>query len=307
MCGFLFLKKKSPSTIRRASFETSLIDQEWQGPDAQETMALEEGRILIGHNRLAVIDPIARSDQPMRSRCGNYWIRFNGEIYNHLDIRKKLQLVCETNSDTETILEAFARIGDSAVNLLEGMFAFVIYSTRSGEWIAARDSFGIKPLYYYQGKTVTIYGSEPAVISQLMDCKVDSDSMQEWHLTRRPVPGKSYFRDIFEHTPAIHCTASDGTTKYWHLRETETEFCQNEFESLVCESVLNHELSDVTNVSLLSGGLDSAVITGLSHVRNSYSIGLINSNEIRGTEDSAQTLNRELVSVLVSEEELTET
>lgn len=96
MCGFIFsvyfdqLQKKLVTGLRRMS---------WRGPDAESHYELNEGRVFLGHRRLAVIDPQHRSDQPMRSRCGRYHIVFNGEIYNHLEIRRDLGLSCETLSD----------------------------------------------------------------------------------------------------------------------------------------------------------------------------------------------------------------
>ena len=115
-----------------------------RGPDEQTTF--EEGNVQLHHHRLAILD-IAGGHQPMHQ--GNLTIIFNGEIYNHLEVRKKLNLNCHTNSDTETILQAYGKIGPACLQEFDGMFAFVIYDRKKNALFLARDRAGKKPLYYY--------------------------------------------------------------------------------------------------------------------------------------------------------------
>ena len=92
MCGFLFVDQARGNRIDKEKFSAYLNRQSWRGPDEQHVFMLADGRFLLGHNRLSVIDPASRSDQPMASRNGRYFIVYNGEIYNHLSLRSQLNL-----------------------------------------------------------------------------------------------------------------------------------------------------------------------------------------------------------------------
>jgi len=307
MCGILFVFQLGTKKITGKVFEDALKNQGWRGPDTTNLVALHDGSILIGHNRLSIIDISARANQPMLSQNGRYLIAFNGEIYNHLELRKELGLQGATTSDTETILEGYAQLGEKIIDMLEGMFSLIIYDKATDTWISARDSLGIKPLYMHEAGKFTVIGSEPGVIAELCQLSVDELAVSEWKLARRPCPGASFFRGLREHPPGA-IVRSDGSSRvYWKLEASGEHYEQEHFELLLRKSVTEHEISDVTNVALLSGGLDSAVITGLSKVRKAYSIGLKDNNEISGAKDTASTLNRELVEVIVSDDELFDT
>ena len=99
--------------------------------------------------RLSILDPDPRSNQPMHSRSGKSVIVYNGEVYNHRQLARKWQLSLQTTSDTEVVLEGFEKYGVDILPQLEGMFAFAIYNKNNGEICVARDSVGIKPLYYF--------------------------------------------------------------------------------------------------------------------------------------------------------------
>lgn len=308
MCGFIFLKQSNSFKVSRNSFKRAVNAQLWRGPDAMKVEAYQEGQVLMGHNRLAVIDPVPRSDQPMESHDGRFVIIYNGEIYNHREIKRTLNIDCVTNSDTEIILEGYAKLGKDIVNLLDGMFAFVIYDKSENTWFSARDFMGIKPMYYYEDSEVTVIGSEPAPIAEMLSLTLDSDSIKEWRLARRPVPGNTYFRNLKEHLPGTWRDSNHNSRKYWKLSDVQSSgFEQSEFEYLLRNSVSMHEMSDVTNVSLLSGGLDSAVITGLSNTNRSYCVGLPDNNEFSGAYESAKVLGRELMTKTVSNTQLEET
>ncbi|MBV6272953.1 asparagine synthase (glutamine-hydrolyzing) [Alcaligenaceae bacterium CGII-47] len=304
MCGFIFISQSSSNRVSINNFVRALKSQDWRGPDAIHHIALKNERILIGHNRLSVLDLRANADQPMISNNDRYVIVFNGEIYNHQLLRKELKLQCRTSSDTETILEGYAQIGEKIIDLLEGMFAFVIYDKLADTWVCARDSLGIKPLYIYQTNNLTVIGSEPGIIADLCKLSVDQVAVEEWKVARRPTPGASYFLGLKEHLPGMLSRSDTSTTSYWKLKPSDKSYSQEEFESLLQESITTHEISDVVNVALLSGGLDSAVITGLSNIKKTYCIGLSENNEFAGAKDTADTLGRELVKVVVDNNDL---
>ncbi|MFM0499393.1 asparagine synthase (glutamine-hydrolyzing) [Paraburkholderia caffeinilytica] len=306
MCGLIFLQQNSERPVSRERFETALNAQSWRGPDAQQIIVENEGQFLLGHNRLSIIDPVARSNQPMRSACGRYLMVFNGEIYNHLDLRKSLKVNFKTTSDTETIIEGFARHGIDFLSRLDGMFALVIYDSEHKNWLAARDPFGIKPLFIYRSDDMVALGSEAAVVASLVNARPCDRSIEEWKLIRRPVPGASFFIDVDEVKPGTIVQASGVVTQYWKRTPSVETFSDSQFQELLSASVRTHELSDVSNVALLSGGLDSAVITALSSVQRTYTVGLNENNEAEGAMETARHLEREVVVRKVSSDQLIE-
>jgi asparagine synthase (glutamine-hydrolysing) len=306
MCGILFIAQREPARIGQREAAAALAQQRWRGPDAERLVTLDGGRVHLGHNRLAIIDPGQRADQPMRSRDGRYTIVFNGEIYNHRDLARAFALdELRTASDTEVLLEGYARHGEDFVERLEGMYAFVIHDAMARSWIAARDALGIKPLYWHEAadRTVVI-ASEPAVVASLAGAPVDAQSLAEWRLVRRPVPGASFFVGVHELPPGT-LRRSDGSTRtLWRLARHNDRFDQVRFEALLHQVVREHELSDVDNVALLSGGIDSAAIVALSQLRRAYSVGLDTGNEFAGAAETARALGRTLETVAVTEAQL---
>lgn len=303
MCGILFAQ--SSQYLSKDKFITALKKQEWRGPDAFGYQHINDAH--LGHVRLSILDLTASTDQPMSSKCGRYKIIYNGEIYNHLDVRRSLDLHCETDCDTETIVEGFAAVGHDVFEMLDGMFALVIYDTLNECWWAARDRFGIKPLFITTNEQGTFLSSETISIRTLVDCSVSEDSIAEWSLIRRPMPGKTFFNEIDEVLPGtvlkngelVEVLTIDG-------RNCGKEIDQNSVEHLLSESVSSHELSDVTNVCLLSGGIDSSLITKLSTAKKTYTVGLQAHNEIAEAKQTANMLGKSIESLILSEDELVE-
>nr|WP_315244297.1 asparagine synthase (glutamine-hydrolyzing) [uncultured Albidiferax sp.] len=286
MCGILFVRQGPNRPVQTSSFEAALRSQRWRGPDAEGICALESGEILLGHNRLAIIDPSPRSNQPLRSACGRYIIIFNGEIYNHATLRSGLQWEFKTESDSETLLAGLALQGEYFLRKLDGMFAFVFLDSVSKQWIAARDDFGIKPLFIHRNGLLTIIGSEAPAIRDLINASPSEASIEEWRLIRRPIPGKSFFEGIEEILPGTYVKSNNESRKY-RERSRRAIFSQEEFEEKIIASVKAHELSDVPVTAFLSGGLDSAVICALSSVTTVHTIGMACNNEFDGATENA--------------------
>jgi asparagine synthase (glutamine-hydrolysing) len=302
MCGLLFsFSAEGHNTQKMLS---GLNQMSWRGPDAQNYYELTDGRAFIGHQRLSIIDPLSRSNQPMQSNCKRFHIAFNGEIYNHLSLRKELNLHCRTLSDTETILEGYALIGEKIIPKLDGMFSFVIYDEVTNTWMCARDGFGIKPLFISQLGQSTIICSEASVIATLINAKHDHDAITEWKIARRPTPGASFFDGVQEVLPGTTIHSNGTVTRYFTLTPSSEVYSQKKFEHLLKNSVHKHELSDVDNVGLLSGGLDSAMIAALSTSNNFYTVGLVNNNEFAGAEETSTHLSKNLIKIAVTEQEL---
>ena len=308
MCGILFVQTTQRGRFARADVERALRRQSFRGPDAEQLVELRAESMWLGHNRLAIVDPLPRSDQPLALDGGRWHIVFNGEIYNHAELRRKHRLAerttLRTGSDTETLLAGYALMGEAFLDELEGMYAFVIVDNDSGEWIAARDPIGIKPLYMARAGWGTAFASEPSALAQLTNASVDAQSLREWRLVRRPAPGRTFFNGIDELLPGVRLRSNGGESRGWAWAPSGQALEQESFDALLSQVVRDHEMSDVDNVALLSGGIDSALIVALSGVARTYSAGLPASNEFAGAADTARALGRECVPVSIDDDGL---
>ena len=303
MCGFLFqINSKLPIDTTKFSNQLNLL--KWRGPDHQKIIFLNHKRIGLMHCRLSIQDLKSHAHQPMSSQNDRYFILFNGEIYNHFDLRKKLKLNCKTNSDTETIIEGYSKVGKKIFEMLDGMFAIVILDKLNNNWIAARDSFGIKPMYLYQDDITTIISSETHIVSSLIDAKICDFSLKELRLLRRPIPGKTIYKNIYEVLPGTILTSSGNRTKIWDWEQKNESFDQNFLEDLIQKSIQKHLISDVKVVSLLSGGIDSAIISSQSKIQKSYTVGLFRNNEFKQTQITADKLKIDLRQIKISKSSL---
>ncbi|UDL03852.1 asparagine synthetase B family protein [Marinobacter sp. CA1] len=279
MCGFLFYKSESLS-IDNESLYSCFDSFSWRGPDNSSVIEIEERGVFLGHHRLSILDASELANQPMLLSDKESFILFNGEIYNHLELRAELGLQCKTMSDTETLGEAYLLLGDEVFSRLNGMFSVFIYNKNSDDWVLARDAFGIKPLFFYSGPKGEAIASEASAIAKIISAPYCEESIREWEVIRRPVPGFSFFEGVYEALPGQIIKSSGEKKIFWSWQDQESSFNQQAFESLLLNSIRKHELNDFSTVSLLSGGLDSAIITSLAKtVKKSYTVGLINDNE----------------------------
>ena len=151
MCGITGILTSLPEDDLRARIELMTAALWRRGPDAGGVFVDAEAGVALGHRRLAILELSERGAQPMRSACGRYVLTFNGEIYNHLSLRRELGGAVEWRgaSDTETLLAGFARWGVSAtLERSVGMFALALWDREARKLTLARDRFGEKPLYY---------------------------------------------------------------------------------------------------------------------------------------------------------------
>ena len=229
----------------------------------------------LGHRRLAVID-LAGGKQPMTSVDGRWTLVYNGEIYNFREVRRELEscgVTLRTKSDTEVLLEAWARWGADALERLRGMFAFAMWDARERELWLVRDRLGVKPLYYASVGGGLLFGSEikallahPDVSHRLRPSALDD------YLTYLYVPApQTIFEGIEELPPAHWLRFSNGAIelrRYWQARpgaagESEKAGA-DELCALLDEAVKLRLVSDVPLGAFLSGGLDSSSIVALA-------------------------------------------
>ena len=146
--------------LAHSDLTAMIASQRHRGPDADGFYLASSGLAQLGHNRLSIIDLSPAGHQPMSNHDGTIRITFNGEIYNYLELRAELDgYPYRSHSDTEVILAAYEKWGEACVERLFGMFAFLIWDERRQTMFAARDRFGVKPLYYHHRKDGTLYAA----------------------------------------------------------------------------------------------------------------------------------------------------
>lgn len=236
---------------------------------------------VIAHRRLSIIDLTAAGHQPMASADGRYWITFNGEIYNYIELRRELQALgvyFRSESDTEVLLAGFAAWGEKLLPRLTGMFAFAVLDARERTLTLARDHFGIKPLYYAAKNGHFAFASEVKALLTLPFVSRRADPQQTYQLLRfgeRSATGKTLLTDIQLVPAAHHCTVSLDTAqcgeprRFWTLRDRPRvaigrQEAAEALRTLLRDSVRLHLRSDVPVGACLSGGLDSSALVKIA-------------------------------------------
>jgi asparagine synthase (glutamine-hydrolysing) len=278
VCGLIGAFAKAGREVRAPDIAAAVDSMAPRGPDARGLW--EEPGVALGHRRLAILDLDERSHQPMISACGRYAIVFNGEIYNFRDLRAQLEregISFRTTSDTEVLLELFRRCGADMLSRLRGMFAFAIWDRIARKGFAARDPYGIKPLYYAATAEGVLLASQ--VKALLATGKVgrtaDPDGQAGfWLLGSVPEP-YTWFREV-RALPAGHCAwIEDGVMStprcWWDIGAAwrdathdvgRIDAFEHARESLR-RSVRAHMVADVPVGVFLSGGIDSGALAGL--------------------------------------------
>jgi asparagine synthase (glutamine-hydrolysing) len=269
ICGKLEFdrEKQVPSSLLKSMADAI----RHRGPDDEGFYT--SGQIGLGFRRLSIID-LEGGHQPLSNENGTVWIVFNGEIYNYRSLREELLAkghVFTTKSDTEVIVHLYEEYGSDCVQKLRGMFAFAIWDSTNSTLFLARDRVGIKPLYYYVGKSFISFGSEMKAIlaDPAVKREVDPQIIDRF-LTYYYVPGEAtLLRDLFKLEPGHVLIAKNGnfeTRKYWDLdfsgaaNHHSSNGYQRQLVELLDEAVQLHMISDVPIGFLLSGGLDSTAM-----------------------------------------------
>mgnify|MGYP001416880156 CR=1 FL=1 len=254
-----------------------------RGPD--NSSSFEAGSLYMGHSRLSILDTSAAANQPMISKDANYVLIYNGEIYNHIEIREELinkyKVKFKTTSDTETLLEGWSLEGESFLKRLNGIFAFAIYSRKDDTLTLVRDIFGVKPLYIYQKNDQLAISSELKSFNQLedFDGTINPTGIANY-LTFLWSPGETtMYRYVKKLLPGrlMEFKTSQGLTneyQYKHYESCHSYKGKNEEEYInITDKILNDAikrqmLSDVPIGFFLSGGLDSSLIVAIAKKQN---------------------------------------
>lgn len=286
ICGIYNAHSGEPVSPQLIAEMTRLIAH--RGPD--DNGVYLDGAVGLGFARLSIID-LNNGHQPMSNETGDIWVIFNGEIWNYKDLRKELSEkghVFRTNSDTETIVHAYEEYGADCIARLHGMFGLAIWDSPRKRLLLARDRAGKKPLYYTNVDGNLIFASEIKSLLCHPQVKREADlqAMADF-LSVRYVPGPAtLFANIYKVLPGHWLLFEKGTTReecYWDFTfgKTEqhpiTEYLDN-IKHHVHRSVEERMIADVPVGAMLSGGVDSSIISGImskltSHKVKTFSVG----------------------------------
>ena len=253
-----------------------------RGPDDGGTLVRPDERLALGHRRLSIIDLSAAGHQPMTNEDGTVWITYNGEVYNHADLRTELEAGghrYRSHTDTETIIHLYEQLGPGCVERLQGMFAFAIWDAPRRTLLLARDRLGVKPLYYARLPHGFVFGSEikailehPSIVPDL-----DESAFADYLTFGFTPPPHTMFQGIGKLRPGEWMTVtSDGgmcRQTWWDpmpstaVSDAVAEMSEMEMVAevrrLLRESIGKRMMSDVPFGVFLSGGLDSSTNVAL--------------------------------------------
>lgn len=301
MCGILFASLRS---INKEKFLQALKLMVHRGPDASLCYK-EFNRYKLGHNRLSIIDLQSRSNQPFFSQDERYVIIYNGEVYNYKELAKKYSILLKTNSDTELIIELSIKIGfKDALEQFNGMFAYIIYDTKTDEYFIARDRLGVKPLYIYELNGDIVVSSEINAILHLLDsqAKIDDVGLRQYKKLRAFFNGHTIYKNI-KMFPAGCYQESKKIKSYWELPiGYQSPPTDDELRWLIESSVEYRKVSDVPLGSYLSGGLDSTIVAALTSEAHTWTVGFKDQNEFEWGQIAAEKIGSTHHEIIVDEE-----
>ncbi len=309
MCGIFGTNKP----LEETEVEQLLALINHRGPDSSGALAIDDLHLL--HTRLAIQDLSALGHQPMVSRDGNWYLTYNGEIYNHLSLResvkKSANIDFKSHSDTETLVEYLAHFGfEKTLPVINGMYAFAAYHKPSRKLYLARDPYGIKPLYYRSiGDSFSFSSEIKPLLAHGEPAELDQEALSTF-LSFRYVPSPDTLLKGIHRLGPGHCLEFDLSTGRHQVRNfwpTTTKKFQGSFEEAVTgyHDVLNGAvkrqlISDVPVGVLLSAGIDSAVVASLAKnhtaALSSHTVGFGAEHtecEIDGARETASTLGIE--------------
>ncbi|MBK9553517.1 MAG: asparagine synthase (glutamine-hydrolyzing) [Saprospiraceae bacterium] len=274
MCGIVGIwNTREP--VEDCVFDTMVDSLSHRGPDGRGVRRFDNGRLFLGHRRLSIIDLSVAGQQPMSNEDGTIWMTFNGEIYNFARLRQDLERYghqFRSRTDSETIIHAYEEWGAECVRHLRGIFAFAIYDVNQKSIFIARDHVGVKPLYYYYDRNTFIFASQPRAIlaSKGFRRQIDYEAFSLFLAYGNTPSDSCIYKGIIKLLPGHYLIHNDGRLtiqKYWSVvyqpvirDETDAE---GAVRSKIEECVRIQTVSDVPVGSLLSGGIDSTIITSI--------------------------------------------
>ena len=288
IAGIIALTEQGKSSL--SSIDAAIAKLAQRGPDFSGVKHFENS--ALAHSRLSIIDTSSGASQPFVSEDERYVLVYNGEIYNYKELRSQLEqkgVRFSTESDTEVLLYWLIEKGANGIQDLNGFFAFCFYDKLTGNYLLARDRFGIKPLQLYSDENKFIFGSEmKALFAFDVQKNIDLSSLQlyfKFNYLPQPFSMLKNTRKLEKGSYLIH----DGKSiikeeKYYTIPYQPGNYCEDNYETaqkkvkeLLRESVQKRLVADVPLGTFLSGGIDSSIITALASESttnlNTYSVG----------------------------------
>lgn len=292
MCGIVGYWDKRGADV--SIVEQMALRIQHRGPDGAGTWLNTGGDLAMAHRRLAIIDLSPAGHQPMNSPCGRYTLVFNGEIYNHPELRKDLEregghFAWKGHSDTETLLAALRHWGlEKTLQRINGMFAFALWDSTESSLFLARDRMGEKPLYYGNNNGRFLFGSELKAFNAHPQWQPEIDrNALTLFLRHSSVPTPwSIYQGINKLPPAHYVVIRDAGNQvsepqcYWNLAElaeqgiamqgkTDAKGLVDELDTLLRDAVHSRMAADVPLGAFLSGGYDSTIVAALMQAQSS--------------------------------------
>lgn len=336
MCGFFGCIDKTKADDLVVSLKLCLKKLHHRGPDATGVWVDKELGVGLSHSRLSIVDLSSAGQQPMCSVCGQFIIVFNGEIYNHLQLRNQLgqqgfKYIWRGHSDTETLLACFATWGvEKTLQAAVGMFAIALWDKQKRVLTLARDRLGEKPLYWGWQGGVLLFGSELKALKAHPAFKADIDrNALALFLRHNYVPAPySIYQNIQKLRQGHYISISVGqeidsgeSKPYWSMNSIIEKGLKNPFagsdteaidilESKLSQSISGQMLADVPLGAFLSGGVDSSVVVALMQQQSqrpvrTFSIGFNEAgfNEAEHAKAVAQHLRTDHTELYVGSDE----
>jgi asparagine synthase (glutamine-hydrolysing) len=277
MCGVVGIcSLAGPAAPQEATVRKMLGMIRHRGPD--EFGIYLDDRVSLGSARLSIVD-LSSGQQPICNEDGSLWIVFNGEIFNHPELRAELEPLghrWRTASDTEMILHAYEQWGEDCLSRFNGQFAFAIWDTRRKQLFMARDRLGVRPLFYTVQDGRLVFGSEIKAMLAVPGLRAEADpvALDQIFTFWSTLSPRTFFKGIVDLPPGHCLTARDGQVRirpYWSLdfpdqdarpRATRAEYLE-ELRELLIDAARIRLRADVPVGAYLSGGLDSSTIAAI--------------------------------------------
>jgi asparagine synthase (glutamine-hydrolysing) len=292
MCGFAGII----GVHEAGALERMLEALAHRGPDDRGVHVDAAAGVAMAHARLSIIDPSVAGHQPM-SRCGRYWMVYNGEVYNFPTLRAELEGLgyrFSSNTDSEVVLAAFAQWGEGCLHRFRGMFAFAVWDQEREELFLARDRFGIKPLYFSTADGRFLFASELRSLleSGLVARAADPRAILDYLAHGAVAQPRTILRDARSLLPGHFARVRGGEmeiVRYWDIAEVtagrraslkgiEYREAVRELREHLETATRLHLIADVPVGAFLSGGIDSSLVVGLmsrltSHPIRTFAVG----------------------------------
>lgn len=275
MCGIFF-------SIGFENLPASVIDSvAHRGPDGRgwNEFTSSKGPVVMAHRRLAIVDLSIAGHQPMSAEDDRFWVTYNGEIYNYLEIKNELEnlgYTFKTQTDTEVLLKSYLHWGKESLHKFNGMFAFVIWDDKEKKAFVARDRFGVKPLYYYKQGDKIAFASEIKQFKNISDwvSKINQEAADDYlNLGFCDHERETLYKNVFQILPGEYAIIDKeiAISRWYNLRDYATDLeisdqdAIEQFKFLFEDAIQLRLRSDVPVGACLSGGIDSTSIVSMIH------------------------------------------